>query len=416
MRESTGSRPSDLGIFLFILTTLALGAGALRKEPALFLIGGVLLAVLGYSFLAALILSLLHSKRARLLSPHILNRTIPAGKTGEILLNRDKAGRGRFFRLPGILIRYEIRLMTRDGREIRHLFDPDSKESPSVFPVPERGAYYGGLDRFFIGDILGLLCLYLPLPSDLRSVDRSAGSVPRILALPQAAAEPLPVYIRSGGETRRQHVHYHRTDNLIDHRPYVPGDDPRRINWKLYGHAPSNELFIREGEPEPPPHSRLLILVDTLADPALYSPAAGRRGVDLLCENALAIALDSQEHAGMEISIGYSGGGIVEGANAEAGKTLAEALAYPAAYPPGAAAAELPASPAGCGVLVLALPRTITESALDRFLKNRPLGAPVDLAFLYGGAALEEAAETCMRLYKQRGGVYARRIWVRDIP
>ncbi|GHV81415.1 hypothetical protein AGMMS49944_32060 [Spirochaetia bacterium] len=64
MRKSTGSRPSDLGIFLFILTVLALGAGALRKELALTLMGGVLLAVLGYSVIAALILWLIHAKRA----------------------------------------------------------------------------------------------------------------------------------------------------------------------------------------------------------------------------------------------------------------------------------------------------------------------------------------------------------------
>ncbi|WP_010263954.1 DUF58 domain-containing protein [Treponema primitia] len=404
MHESTGSRPSDLGIFLFILTILALGAGALRKELALTLVGGVFLVVLAFSVIAALILGGIHSKRARLLSSRFLNRNIPAGKNAEVILNRDKAGKGRFFRLPGILIRYEIRLTTRDGREIRHLFDPDGKEEASYsFPVPERGAYYGEADRFFIGDILGLFRFYLPLPSDSWSADKS----PRILALPQAAAEPIPVYILSGGESQRQNVRYQRTDNLIDHRPYVPGDDPRRINWKLYGHAPSNELFVREGEPEPPPHSRLIVLVDTLTDPALYSPAAGRRSVDLLCENALAIALEYQ-HRGMELSIGYTGGSsITEGTGAE----LAEALAYPAAqlltkFPAQSAQTELPASPTDRGILILALPRTTTEGALDRFLKKQT----VDLAFLYEDDRLEEAAQTCVRLYSQRAGVHVRQI------
>jgi hypothetical protein len=141
--------------------------------------------------------------------------------------------------------------------------------------------------------------------------------------------------------------------------------------------------------------------------------------VDLLCENALAIALEYQGR-GMELSIGYTGGGIVEGTGTE----LAEALAYPAAYPVSAGTAaglpaqpspmELPASPGDCGVLILALPRTIAgDSALDRFLKNRdPQGAPMDLAFLYRDGGPEEAAETCVRLYKQRGGVHARRIRV----
>jgi uncharacterized protein (DUF58 family) len=365
-------------------------------------VGGIFLAIFGYCALAALVLTWIHSKRARLLVFRILNRNIPVGKSAEIVLDRDNAGTGRFFRFPGILIRYEILLTTRDSREIRHLFDPHEimrrssprKKSSFSFPVPERGAYYGSFDRFFIGDVLGLFRFYLPLPQD---------KSPRILALPRAAAEPIPVYIRSGGESQRQSIHYQRTDNLIDHRPYVPGDDPRRINWKLYGHAPSNELFVREGEREPPPHSRLLILVDTLTDPALYSPASGRRGVDMLCENALAIALEYQDR-GMALSIGYTGGSIVEGTNAE----LAEALAYPAAQ---SAPPDFPTPPTDRGILVLALPRTTTEGALDRFLKNRKQpGPPVDLAFLYSDDGLTEAAQTCVRHYNQRGGIQARQI------
>jgi uncharacterized protein (DUF58 family) len=374
----------------------------MRKELALTLVGGVFLAILGYCALAALVLGWIHSKRARLLVFRMLNRNIPAGKSAELVLDRDKAGPGGFFRFPGILIRYEVLLTTRDGREIRHLFDPDAimrrnsrrKKSPFSFPVPERGAYYGSFDRFFAGDVLGLFRFYLPLPQD---------KSPRILALPRAAAEPIPVYIRSGGESQRQNIHYLRTDNLIDHRPYVPGDDPRRINWKLYGHAPSSELFVREGEREPPPHSRLLILVDTLTDPELYSPVSGRRGVDMLCENALAIALEYRDR-GMALSIGYTGGGIVEGTDAE----LAEALAYPAAQP---APPDFPASPDDRGVLILALPRTAAENALDRFLKNRKQpGTPVDLVFLYEGDGLAEAAQTSVRHYGQRGRIHARQI------
>jgi hypothetical protein len=424
LHESTGSKPSDLGIFLLILTALAFAAGALRKELALTLVGGIFLAVLVYALLGTLLLWGLHRKRAYRLSSRILSRNIAAGEVGEVLLDREKAGMGRFFRIPGILIRYEIRLQTRDGREIRYLFDPDTlKNDPSPFPAPERGAYYDYHDRFFIGDILGLFHFYLPIPRQ---------NSPRLLVLPKAAVEVIPVYVQSGGDARRQQVHYQRTDNLIDHRPYVPGDDPRRINWKLYGHGPSNELFVREGEPEPPPHSRLLILVETLADPSLYSPATGRRGVDLLCENALAAALE-YESRDMDVSLGYTGGGLTEGTGAD----LAEILAYPAAYPLDPAvrhavgvkalaggrvpelSAELPAAPGDRGILVFALPRTVMDTsasmgALDRFLKGR-VSAPnqksaVDLVFLYEGDELKDAAGTCARLYGQQEGVHARQI------
>jgi hypothetical protein len=125
----------------------------------------------------------------------------------------------------------------------------------------------------------------------------------------------------------------------------------------------------------------------------------------MLCENALAIALEYQDR-GMALSIGYTGGGIVEGTKAE----LAEALAYPAAQP---VPPDFPASPTDRGVLVLALPRTVTESALDRFLKNRKQpGTPVDLAFLYDDDGLAEAAQTCVGHYNQRGGIHARQIRV----
>jgi uncharacterized protein (DUF58 family) len=403
LRESNGPKPSDVGIFLCILSALALGAGNLRKELVLSLIGGTFAAILAYCFAGALILGLLHAKRAGLLSARMLRSTVPAGENAEIILDRGKAGTGRFFRLPGFLVRYEILLATKDGREIRRLFDPDGRAGGFSFPVPERGAYYGARDRFFIGDILGLFRCSLPLPRE---------ESPRILAMPQAAADCIPAHIESGGDSQRQDTLYRRADNLIDHRPYVPGDDPRRINWKLYGHAPSNELFVREGEREPPPHSRLLILVESLADRALYDSAAARRAVDLLCENALAIALEYRRR-GMDLSVGCVGGAVVEGDAPD----LAAALAYPAAYSPasaGDAAGEgmdLPDPPLDRAVLVLALPRTCAGGALDRFLnKRKQPGMPVDLAFLYGDDALAEAAETCARLYKQRGGIHARQI------
>jgi hypothetical protein len=236
----------------------------------------------------------------------------------------------------------------------------------------------------------------------------------------------------------------------VDHRPYIPGDDPRRINWKLYSHGPSNSLFIREGETEPPPRSRLLILVDTETDAQLYRPAAGRQAVDLLCTQALTMALDLAGR-GMDVLIGCTGGEVRGGDAAE----LEEALAWPAALPgpfpafpvperegrkrkgrkrPGqdrgkrrAADPGLPELPlaADRGTCILALPRTTGgTSALDRFLGRRAGGEaaspPCDIIFLYpetgrpedGPASpretgLREAAETCARLYGSRNALRA---------
>jgi hypothetical protein len=234
---------------------------------------------------------------------------------------------------------------------------------------------------------------------------------------------------------------FQRTDNLIDHRPYVPGDDPRRINWKLYGHG--GELFVREGEREPPPHSNILILVDAEYDPPLYSPEMARNGVDLLCENALAAALACAE-SGVDAQIGCTAAGANFSLRVNSPAELAAALAWPAAIPlpaaqsrPAKAAppsaellrAELPPPPEDRGIIVLALPRASAEtSALDRFLKKfadrgagRNSAQTVELIFLYAADAensavklgeIASAAETCAAMYNRRPGVRARRIGV----
>jgi hypothetical protein len=256
--------------------------------------------------------------------------------------------------------------------------------------VKERGAYFGDFDIFSISDALGLFRIAFHLPRD---------ASPRLLAAPRAAEELISLPIRSGGTEQRIEPHYRKTEDLTDHRPYVPGDDPRRINWKLYGHGPSGELFVREGESEPPPHARLILLVDTQVDSGLFTAEEGRRGVDNLCENALAAALEFASR-GMDILVGYTGGTIL-------GENMAAALALPAALPL-SSMENLPEVPRDRGVLILALPRSSSEpSALDRFLKGRDSKQGLDLFFLYDSnnsrvAEWEEAAKICANLYGRK--------------
>ena len=51
-----------------------------------------------------------------------------------------------------------------------------------------------------------------------------------------------------------------RTHELYESRPYFPGDDPRKIHWKLYAHT--NTLSIKLGAFEPPPVKRLTIYIE----------------------------------------------------------------------------------------------------------------------------------------------------------
>jgi len=402
-------RPRSVGSFVILLTVMAFIAGRIRNEPALILLGTIFLVILAYCFAAVLFSGILNRRKALSLSMVIASKTVPVGAEGELAIASGAlSNRKRFWNIPAVLIRCELCIETRDGRVIRHFANP-AVESFSRFPVRERGAYSGKCDRLVIFDAPGFFSLGFSIYQNEN---------PRLLALPHPAEEAIPLYLRSGGTEERNEPHYRKSSELINHRPYVPGDDPRRINWKLYSHVASGELFVREGESEPPPCSRLLILIDTEADSSLYSNDEGRRAVDLLCENALAAALGFSSR-GMDVLIGYTGGGIIGGGEESApldASQLAAALALPAAISWPASSGELPQAPGETGVLVLALPGRVSgeasasQSALNKFLNKRQ--QETDIVFIYSAegrksAEIEQEAARCVSIYSGKSGVHA---------
>jgi uncharacterized protein (DUF58 family) len=416
-----------MGVFILLIIILAFTAGTIRRELVLVLTGAVFLAAWVYCLAMTLLLALIHSRRAGRISIRVSPGEVAAGGRAEVIYSETKemAHHSGIVQLPGILVRCRLLLSTRDGRRIKHDFKPAARRlhrstghgSAETFEVKGRGAYFSDYDEFAIFDILGFFRFAFRVPQETGV---------RLLASPQAADEPVPAKARAGESNRQPEMTFQHTDNLIEHRPYVPGDDPRRINWKLYSHG--NELFVREGEREPPPHSNIIILIDTQFDHLLYTARSARRAVDLLCENALAIALASAE-SGLNVQIGYTR--RTDDSSNTGSRTpaeLASALAWPAALPIALAPVDLPVpedSSERCpGVLILALPRAIAESsALDRFLANRSgqiNAQPIELLFLYSGDADEDgtlaytgraaAAETCVALYNRRSGVRARAV------
>jgi uncharacterized protein (DUF58 family) len=393
-----------MGIFILLIIIFAFTAGAVRQEIALALTGAVFLALWAYCLVMTLLLALLHRRRALGAFVRISPREVIAGEMAEAVYGASGSG---IFQMPGILVRCRVLLAAKDGRNIHYDFNPaDSppKTAAHLFAAEKRGAYFSRFDEFAVFDIWGFFRFVYRLP-----VEDTA----RLLVSPHAADEPPPVNARAGESLLKPEFSFQRTDNLIDHRPYVPGDDPRRINWKLYGHG--SGLFVREGEFEPPPQSNIVILIDTEYDPLLYSTDAARHGLDVLCENALAAALACTE-SGMEAFTGYAGGAIRGGNAAE----LAASLAWPAAMPLPTSSGfqgsrKLPVAPPQCGVLILALARSTAEtSAIDRFL-NDTENRPVEILFFCGSADTNTiahnerlaAAGVCSSLYNQRSGVRA---------
>jgi hypothetical protein len=377
-----------MGVFILLIIVLAITAGMLRRELVLTLTGAIFLAAWLYCLLFTLLLALLHRQRAKTISIRLSPEKFAAGGSVQVMYS-DKNSR-RIFQLPGIIVRCKISLATRDGRSVMCEFKPGA--SSESFTVEKRGAYFSDYDEFTIFDTLGFF--YFAYRIGTRMLRLKAG--------PQRAQEALPVKAQGGDTDRYDTVTYERTDNLIESRPYVPGDDPRRINWKLYGHG--GELFVREGEREPPPHSNLTILIDTQYD-SLYTVKSALYAVDLLCENALAAACGIKE---INVEIGFTG--QVEKAVLSSAE-LGFFLSYPWAIHVSSKSAELPQVSADRGIVIFALPRLYAEdSALERFLiKN--VNRPIELMFIYGKAPnfaqLAEAAEVCAGFYNKRPGIRA---------
>ena len=63
-------------------------------------------------------------------------------------------------------------------------------------------------------------------------------------------AEKIPFFLDKGGEEVIQSVVKVNSTDFFENRKYYPGDDTRRINWKIFAH--SGELHIREVEKIPP--------------------------------------------------------------------------------------------------------------------------------------------------------------------
>mgnify|MGYP001640073290 CR=1 FL=1 len=114
-----------------------------------------------------------------------------------------------------------------------------------------RGRYFYKRQYLNIRDFAGFFAAAYPQPPCL--------SVPYIVVQPV-----LPPQKTVFPDLRSRAVNdlpsQERTHELYESRPYFPGDDPRKIHWKLYAHT--NTLSIKLGAFEPPPVKRLTIYIE----------------------------------------------------------------------------------------------------------------------------------------------------------
>jgi len=123
-------------------------------------------------------------------------------------------------------------------------------------PCPHRGSYASSRALIVVADRLGFtrgLCS-LPLQETLRVYPA---------LLPESALRPAT---REGGRRQRR-SRPRPSQELLEVRRYFPGDDIRRLHWKVFAHT--RELFLRVGEQSPPPTSRVLVLLDVCPSAAV---------------------------------------------------------------------------------------------------------------------------------------------------
>jgi uncharacterized protein (DUF58 family) len=122
--------------------------------------------------------------------------------------------------------------------------------------------------RVILRDALGLCKWSGVLDESRRLVVRPRPGTPPGVSLPES---------RRGGQrailARRQ-----RGTDLLETRPYVPGDDFRRMNWRLWAHT--GTPFVRLPDEVPPPSGVTVFALDTSV-PAGVTGSLGEHWLDL---------------------------------------------------------------------------------------------------------------------------------------
>jgi uncharacterized protein (DUF58 family) len=265
------------GVFIAVVALAALAVGILRADLAALFWGSSFLLAAAYGAAGCLIVNWRLARR-RAGGPGLLEVTLPASVAGPGSPAEAEitARLPREF-LPGIGVRVVL-APAWHGRTLGPLaapLEPGARRVRVTFLAGRRGSYALREAWLESADVLGLARVRLAVPLDERLV------VPPATA-PRSAGGRV---VDEGGASLEHVARRRRSDELLETRRYVPGDDVRRLNWKLLAHA--GELFLRLGEETPPPRARLLAVLDTTEHPGLPTPLSDE-ALDGLVEDCAA--------------------------------------------------------------------------------------------------------------------------------
>ncbi len=240
MSGKSESPVSPHGALSIVLATGFLAEGILRGELVATVTGVSLAALVGAALATVLVSRLGWNRYTATIgtkdpqSP----RLIPLGKTP----------RGRMAALTRVYYRVIFsRQGGTDGYCIRFPLPVPPKDY--VPELPGRGVYVADSAQCAISDFAGLFTLRTRMTKDVE------GTTIRLVPNPSPVRplwEPESPAGISGGASS-----FLRSEELYEVRQFMPGDDPRKINWKVFAHT--GTLSVRDGELLPPPASELTV-------------------------------------------------------------------------------------------------------------------------------------------------------------
>lgn len=364
-RASPISPVTGRGAFLLAVSAAVLAVGVLRVDLAALFWGAAFLLLCLYGTVGGAVFRLLLGRAVRS-APSFLTVLLspPCLAVGEEGAAAIRAVLPRAF-VPGFTVRLLLPLSWH-GRslDVAVPLAPGGNDCRTAFRAPRRGRYGCSAAYLELRDVLGIsrIRLAVPLAESLRVAPR----------LDPDAAPDLPR--AEGGEAVHTARRRRRSEELLETRKYVPGDDPRRINWKLYAHM--RELFLRVGEETPPPDSRILLLLDTTENRGVPAAAADPYldGLVEACGNAALAAIRGGAAVLLArtgfpelLPLGEEGGGDLRAALSEAWWTPAGAAVPQEAF------SSLPSGP-GTHAVVFSTPGSPALEGLLAALAARGWG------------------------------------------
>ena len=250
------------GFGILLLSSVLLAAGVLRVDLAALFWGSSFLLFTFYSLLVGHIFRL-SLRRRRTRTPDFLSFILPAEgvQRGEEAQAHAAARLPRAFP-PGFSVHLSLPLAWHERRidSVSLRLPPGESRRQIIFWPLYRGTFGSTAAVLEARDLLGFTSHTLPVPQE-----ESLTVFPRVRAV-----DPAPLVMEQADEAAVQARRRRRSEELLEARKYYPGDDVRRLNWKVFAHT--DELFLRIGEEVPPPESRILFVLDL--SPNRHVPAS----------------------------------------------------------------------------------------------------------------------------------------------